>query len=163
MLCFFFKQKTAYEMRISDWSSDVCSSDLTEEQKQRFFPIIRAGQLKYCLGYSEPEVGSDLASVATRAVRSGDEWVINGQKIWTTNAHTAKYIWLATRTDPDAKPRHAGITMFLVPLDTPGITVQQMTSLSGEVSCAVFLDDSRVPASARVGAVQSGTAAGREK
>src|SRR3546814_10724697 len=86
----------------------------TEEQKQRFFPIIRAGQLKYCLGYSEPEVGSDLASVATRAVRSGDEWVINGQKIWTTKAHTAKYLWLAPRTDPDAKQRHAGLTMFLV-------------------------------------------------
>nr|WP_246321634.1 acyl-CoA dehydrogenase family protein [Nocardioides panzhihuensis] len=123
----------------------------TEEQKERFFPIIRADKLKYCLGYSEPEVGSDLASVATRAVRSGDDWVINGQKIWTTNAHTAKYIWLATRTDPEAKPRHAGITMFLVPMDTPGITVQQMTSLSGEVSCAVLLDDVRVPDSARVG------------
>lgn len=128
----------------------------TEDQKQRFFPLIRAGELKYCLGYSEPEVGSDLASVATRAVRSGDDWVINGQKIWTTNAHTAKYIWLATRTDPEAKPRHAGITMFLVPMDTPGITVQQMTSLSGEISCAVFLDDVRVPDSARVGDVDGG-------
>lgn len=128
----------------------------TEEQKQRFFPLIRAGKLKSCLGYSEPEVGSDLASLATKAVRDGDDWVINGQKIWTTNAHVADYVWLATRTDPDASPRHAGITMFLVPIDTPGITVHPMTSLSGEVSSSVFYDDVRVPDSARVGDVNGG-------
>ncbi|GAB2857311.1 acyl-CoA dehydrogenase family protein [Nocardioides pacificus] len=128
----------------------------TEEQKQRFFPLIRAGRLKSCLGYSEPAVGSDLASLATRAERDGDDWVINGQKIWTTNAHVADYVWLATRTDTEATPRHAGITMFLVPMDTPGITVHPMTALSGEVSSSVFYDDVRVPDSARVGDVNGG-------
>ncbi|MGV0714502.1 acyl-CoA dehydrogenase family protein [Mycolicibacterium sp. XJ662] len=130
----------------------------TEEQKAKFLPIIRSGELNFCLGYSEPEAGSDLASLRTRAVRDGENWVINGQKLWTTNAHASEWVWLAARTDPDAKPRHAGITVFLFPLDTPGITVQQHTALSGEVSCTVFYDDVRVPDSARVGEVDGGWA-----
>ncbi|MCL2735176.1 MAG: acyl-CoA dehydrogenase family protein [Propionibacteriaceae bacterium] len=128
----------------------------TEEQKETFLPIIRRGEMKFCLGYSEPEVGSDLASVRTRATFDGDEWVIDGQKIWTTGGHTASYIWLATRTDPEASPRHAGITVFLVPMDTPGISVQPMTALSGGVSTITFLDQVRVPDSARVGPVNGG-------
>ena len=87
----------------------------SEEQKQKFLPIIRAGEMNFCLGYSEPEAGSDLASLRTRAVRDGDEWVINGQKLWTTGAHVSDWVWLAARTDPDAQPRHAGITVFLFP------------------------------------------------
>ncbi|MDQ0382778.1 acyl-CoA dehydrogenase family protein [Amycolatopsis thermophila] len=126
------------------------------EQKDRFLPLIRRGELAFCLGYSEPEAGSDLASLKTRAVRDGDGWVINGQKLWTTGGHTADWVWLAVRTDPDAKPRHAGITVFLVPMDTPGITVQQHRALSGEISCTVFYDDVRVPDSARVGEVNGG-------
>jgi alkylation response protein AidB-like acyl-CoA dehydrogenase len=126
------------------------------EQKEKFLPLIRRGELAFCLGYSEPEAGSDLASLKTRAVRDGDSWVINGQKLWTTGGHTADWVWLAVRTDPDAKPRHAGITVFLVPMDTPGITVQQHRALSGEISCTVFYDDVRVPDSARVGEVNGG-------
>jgi len=128
----------------------------SEEQKQKFLPIIRAGEMNFCLGYSEPEAGSDLASLRTRAVRDGDEWVINGQKLWTTGAHLSDWVWLAARTDPDAQPRHAGITVFLFPLQTPGVTIQQHTALSGEVSCTVFYDNVRIPDSARVGEVNGG-------
>jgi alkylation response protein AidB-like acyl-CoA dehydrogenase len=130
----------------------------TARQQAAFLPLIRAGRLRFCLGYSEPEAGSDLASLKTRAQRSGDDggWVINGQKLWTTGGHLASHVWLATRTDPDASPRHAGITVFLVPMDTPGITIQQHRALSGEVSCTVFYDDVRVPDSARVGEVNGG-------
>ena len=130
----------------------------TADQQAAFLPLIRAGRLHFCLGYSEPEVGSDLASLKTRARRSTDGvgWVINGQKMWTTGGHQASHVWLATRTDPDASPRHAGITVFLVPMDTPGITIQQHRALSGEISCTVFYDDVRVPDAARVGEVNGG-------
>jgi len=133
----------------------------TAAQRQAFLPLIRDGRLHFCLGYSEPEAGSDLASLRTRAERDdtagqGGGWVINGQKLWTTGGHLASHVWLATRTDPEATPPHAGITVFLVPMDTPGITVQQHTALSGEVSCTVFYDDVRVPDTARVGEVNGG-------
>ncbi len=130
----------------------------SEEQKRKFLPIIRAGEMNFCLGYSEPEAGSDLASLRTRAVRDGDEWVITGQKLWTTGAHVSDWVWLAARTDPDAQPRHAGITVFLFPIKTPGVTIQQHTALSGEVSCTVFYDNVRIPDSARVGEVNGGWA-----
>lgn len=130
----------------------------TEEQKQQFLPIIRAGEMNFCLGYSEPEAGSDLASLRTSAARDGDSWVINGQKLWTTTAQMSDWVWLAARTDPDAKPRQAGITVFLFSIHTPGITIQQHTALSGEVSCTVFYDEVRVPDSARVGEVNEGWA-----
>lgn len=128
----------------------------TQAQKDAFLPVIRAGQMRFCLGYSEPEAGSDLASLRTRADRDGDGWVINGQKLWTTGGHLASHVWLAARTDQEASPRHAGITVFLIPMDTPGITVQQHRALSGEISCTVFYDDVRVPDSARVGEVNGG-------
>ncbi|MEV1176730.1 acyl-CoA dehydrogenase family protein, partial [Nonomuraea sp. NPDC049784] len=128
----------------------------TQAQKDTFLPLIRRGEVDFCLGYSEPEAGSDLASLRTSAVRDGDDWLINGQKLWTTGGHTANWVWLATRTDPDAQPRHAGITVFLIPMDTPGITVQQHRALSGEISCTVFYDDVRVPDSMRVGEVNGG-------
>jgi alkylation response protein AidB-like acyl-CoA dehydrogenase len=133
----------------------------TPAQQDAFLPLIRAGKLRFCLGYSEPEAGSDLASLRTRAERDGGTgqaggWVINGQKLWTTGGHRASHVWLATRTDPDASPPHAGITVFLVPMDTPGITVRQHRALSGEISCTVFYDDVRVPDTARVGEVNGG-------
>ena len=128
----------------------------TAEQKDAFLPLIRAGKLHFCLGYSEPEAGSDLASLRTRADRDGDGWVINGQKLWTTGGHLASHVWLATRTDQEASPPQAGITVFLIPMDTPGITVQQHRALSGEISCTVFYNDVRVPDSARVGQVNEG-------
>jgi alkylation response protein AidB-like acyl-CoA dehydrogenase len=128
----------------------------TAAQQAAFLPLIRAGKMRFCLGYSEPEAGSDLASLRTRAQRDGAGWVINGQKLWTTGGHLASHVWLATRTDPGATPPHAGITVFLVPMDTPGITVRQHRALSGEVSCTVFYDDVRVPDAARVGEVNGG-------
>lgn len=128
----------------------------SQAQKDKFLPLIKEGKINFCLGYSEPEAGSDLASLRTKAVRDGDDWVINGQKLWTTNAHKSEWVWLAVRTDPDAKPKQAGITMFLFSLNTPGITIQQHTALTGEVSCSVFYDNVRVPDSARVGEVNGG-------
>ncbi|SBS79091.1 Acyl-CoA dehydrogenase FadE6 [uncultured Mycobacterium sp.] len=128
----------------------------SEAQKNEFLPIIAAGEMNFCLGYSESEAGSDLASVRTTAVQDGDGWVINGQKMWGTGAHQADWVWLATRTDPDAAPRHAGITVFLFSMQTPGITIQQHTALSGEVSCTVFYDNVRIPDSARIGKVNGG-------
>ncbi|WP_433362643.1 acyl-CoA dehydrogenase family protein [Actinoplanes sp. CA-142083] len=128
----------------------------TPAQKETFLPLIRAGQLRFCLGYSEPEAGSDLASLKTRADRDGDGWVVNGQKLWTTGGHQASHVWLATRTDQETTPPHAGITVFLVPMDTPGITVHQHRALSGEISCTVFYDDVRIPDSYRVGEVNGG-------
>ncbi|MBE1536987.1 alkylation response protein AidB-like acyl-CoA dehydrogenase [Actinomadura algeriensis] len=128
----------------------------TPEQKAEFLPLIREGRMAFCLGYSEPEAGSDLASLRTAAVRDGDHWVVNGQKSWTTRGQTASHVWLAVRTDPDARPRHAGITIFLVPMDTPGIQIQRHVALSGEISCTVFYDDVRIPDSMRVGEVNGG-------
>jgi alkylation response protein AidB-like acyl-CoA dehydrogenase len=127
----------------------------TEEQQQRFLPLIMKGELPFYLGYSEPEVGSDLANLRTRAVRYGDQWVIDGQKLWGSGAHLAKYCWLAARTDPEAEPR-AGITVFLVRVPCPGWEVQQHVGLSGEVSCTTFFEGVRVPDTARVGEVNGG-------
>ena len=92
----------------------------TEEQKDFFLPKILAGEIHFCIGYTEPDAGTDLAALKTRAVRDGEEYIINGQKMFTSLAGGADYIWLATRTDPEAK-KHKGISMFIVPMDTPGI------------------------------------------
>lgn len=128
----------------------------TDEQRQRFLPLIADGMLPFYLGYSEPEVGSDLANLQTTAVRDGDEWIVNGRKMWGTGAHCADYVWLAARTDPDASPPHAGITVFLAEVPCPGWEAQQHTGLSGEVSCSTFFDDVRIPDTARVGEVNGG-------
>ena len=128
------------------------------DQRERFLPLVRRGQMRFCLGYSEPETGSDLASLRTRADEHRDGWVVNAQKIWTTRADQADYMWLAARTDPQAQPRHAGITVFLVPMATPGITVVPMTALSGERAATVFLDNVVIPDSARVGPLHGGWA-----
>lgn len=129
----------------------------TSEQQAFFLPKIRTGEIRFCLGYSEPGAGSDLASIRTSAVRDGDEWVINGQKLWTTFAEDADYLWLAVRTDPTAKA-HAGISVFIVPMNTPGITVHPSMALYGHTFCTEFLDNVRVPASALVGEVNQGWA-----
>src|SRR3546814_18745094 len=101
-------------MRISDWSSDVCSSDL------RFLDPILRGDLWFCQGFSEPQSGSDLASVRTRAVRDGDHYIVSGQKTWTTAGHMADFMICLCRTNPDVKPQ-AGLSMLLLPLDAPKI------------------------------------------
>lgn len=128
----------------------------TTEQQEEFLPQIAAGELTFCLGYSEPGSGSDLASLKTTAVLDGDEWVINGQKIWTTLAEDADYMWLAARTNPDAVKPHAGVSVFLVPMNTPGITIRPSMALYGKTFCQEFLDDVRVPRSALVGELDGG-------
>jgi alkylation response protein AidB-like acyl-CoA dehydrogenase len=128
----------------------------TPEQQARYLPLLASGDFPFYLGYSEPEVGSDLAKLRTRAVRDGDEWVVNGRKMWGTGAHVAKWVWLAARTDPEATPPHAGITVFLTRVDRPGFELQQHTALSGEVSCSTFFDDFRIPDSDRIGEVNGG-------
>jgi alkylation response protein AidB-like acyl-CoA dehydrogenase len=128
----------------------------SDQQKERLLPLIATGDFPFYLGYSEPETGSDLAALRSTAVRDGDEWVVNARKMWGTGAHTAEWVWLAVRTDPDATPQHAGITVFLTKLDRPGFEVQQHRALSGEVSCSTFFDDYRIPDSDRVGEVNGG-------
>lgn len=128
----------------------------TPEQRAKFIPKILSGDLSFCLGYSEPGSGSDLASLRTSAVLDGNEWVINGQKLWCTDGDKAQYIWLAARTDPAAKPQHAGISMFAVPLDSKGITVHPSMALYGHTFCTIFFDDVRVPADALIGGVNGG-------
>ena len=107
------------------------------------------------LGYSEPDSGSDVASIKTRAIRDGDEWVINGQKMFTTLAHEANYVFLLARTNPDV-PKHKGLTMFLVPLDSPGIEIQPVHTVGGERTNATFYNDVRVSDHFRIGEVDGG-------
>jgi alkylation response protein AidB-like acyl-CoA dehydrogenase len=116
----------------------------TEEQKAKWLPPILRGDLDFAVAYSESEAGTDLAALKTRAVLDGDEWVISGQKMWNTGAHTASHNWVAVRTEPDA-PKHKGISMMIVPMDRPGITVQPLWTWSGIRTNAVFFDDVRVP------------------
>jgi len=128
----------------------------SEEQKKRHLPGIAAGETFWCTGYSEPEAGSDLASLKCQALRRGDEYIINGQKVWTSAAHRASWCWLAVRTDPDA-PKHKGISLILVDLKTPGVTVNPLINLAGlPENCEVFFDDAHVPADCLVGEENNG-------
>ena len=128
----------------------------TEEQKQQHIPRILDGSVQWCQGYSEPGSGSDLASLQTRAVRDGDEWVLNGQKIWTSLAHIADWCFCLARTDPDA-PKHRGITYFLVDMKTPGITVRPLVNMAnGHDFNEVFFEDVRVPSKNIMGEVNRG-------
>ncbi len=128
----------------------------TDEQKAEFLPKIVRDELYWCQGFSEPGSGSDLASLQTRAIRDGDHYVVNGQKIWTSGAQRADYMILLARTDPDA-PKHRGITYFLVNMKSPGITVRPLVQMTGQAGFnEVFFEDVRVPASAVVGEVNRG-------
>jgi alkylation response protein AidB-like acyl-CoA dehydrogenase len=123
----------------------------TEEQKEEHLTRILKGEVIWCQGYSEPGAGSDLASLQTRAVRDGDDYVVNGQKIWTTGAQFADWMYMLTRTDPDA-PKHRGITYLLVNMKSPGVTVRPLTTLAGtQTFNEVFFEDVRVPVKNRVG------------
>lgn len=129
----------------------------SEEQQRRWLPPILAAEHIWAQGYSEPEAGSDLASLRTRARREGDEYVVDGQKIWTTLAHDATHIYFLVRTDPEAPKPQAGISFLLSPLDAPGITVRPIRDISGhEELCEVFFDSVRVPVENRVGAENQG-------
>jgi alkylation response protein AidB-like acyl-CoA dehydrogenase len=122
-----------------------------DEQKERFLGPISRGELNWCQGFSEPGAGSDLASLQTRATRDGDVFVINGQKIWTSNAHHADWIFCLARTDPDA-PKHRGISFFLIDMKTPGITVRPLINLAGQHGFnETFFDNVRVPKENLVG------------
>jgi alkylation response protein AidB-like acyl-CoA dehydrogenase len=127
----------------------------TDEQKQAFLPRLLAGEIIFSLGYSEPDSGSDVAAAKTRAVRDGDEWVINGQKMFTTLAHEASYVFLLTRTNTEVA-KHKGLTMFIVPLDAPGVEIQPIHTLGGERTNVTFYTDVRVPDAFRVGGVDDG-------
>ncbi len=128
----------------------------TEEQKREFLPGILKGQTRWCQGFSEPNSGSDLASLKTSAVLDGDEWVINGQKVWTTQGHHADYCFLLTRTDPDAR-KHAGISYMLVPMKQPGVEVRGITQPDGTAEfCEVFFDNARCPKDNVVGGLNNG-------
>lgn len=123
----------------------------TEEQKRKFLPPTLTGEMVWCQGYSEPGAGSDLASLRTKAELVGDEWVINGQKIWTTAAGVAHMIYLLCRTDPDA-PKHQGISYLLVDLNQPGVEVRPLKEMNGDAHFnEVFFDDARTPADHIVG------------
>ncbi len=129
----------------------------TEEQKARHLPPILTGDITWCQGYSEPNSGSDLASLRTRAEADGDEFVINGQKIWTTWAHHAQWIFALVRTDPDAPRKQAGISFILIDLETPGITIRPIHTIAGDDEFAeVFFENVRVPAENLIGAVNDG-------
>ena len=127
----------------------------SDEQKEFFLPKILAGEIHFCIGYTEPGAGTDLASLQTRAVKDGDEYVINGQKIFTSLAGDADYVWLATRTNPEVK-KHKGISLFIVPMDTPGIKVVPMQLMSEHDINQTYYDDVRVPASNLVGGENNG-------
>ncbi len=128
----------------------------TEEQRTYFCPKILAGELFFAVGYSEPSAGTDLASLQTRAVRDGDEWVINGQKMWTSLAQYADYVWLAARTDPAAAKKHHGLSIFLVPTTAPGYSRQEIRTVGGVSTNATFYDDVRVPAENLIGGENNG-------
>lgn len=128
----------------------------TEEQKQRFLPKIVSGDHRWCQGYSEPEAGSDLFGLRTRAVRDGDQWVINGQKVWQTSGLFANWIFALVRTDPDA-PKAKGISMLLIPLDQPGVEVRPIKTMTGrEEFCEVFFTDAVTDVDNMVGEVNDG-------
>ena len=122
----------------------------TEEQKKYFISGLIKGEIHFALGYTEPSAGTDLASLKTSAVEDGDDFVINGQKVFTSNAHWASHIYMMARTDPNV-PKHKGISLLLVPLNTPGITIRPLWTLGGGRTNEVFFDDVRVPKTALLG------------
>jgi len=127
----------------------------TPAQKAKYLPAILRGEAHFAIGYTEPSSGTDLASLRTRAVRDGDHWVINGSKLFTSQAEFADYIWLAARTDPDA-PKHKGISMFIVPTSAPGYKITPIWTMRNVRTNATYYEDVRIPASDLVGQENGG-------
>jgi alkylation response protein AidB-like acyl-CoA dehydrogenase len=127
----------------------------TPEQRAFYLPKIAAGEIHFSIGYSEPDAGTDLASLRTRAEREGEEYVVNGQKMWTSLIQHADYVWLACRTDPDAQ-KHRGLSILIVPTDSPGFSWTPVRTMSGPTTSATYYSDVRVPASALVGEENGG-------
>jgi len=133
----------------------------TDDQKQRHVPKIARGEFQWCQGYSEPNAGSDLAALSTRAVDNGDHYVINGQKIWTSGAATADWMFILVRTDPDA-PKHDGISFMLLPMDQPGVTTRPIRLISGSSPfCETFFDDAIAQKKDLVGELNKGWTVGK--
>jgi alkylation response protein AidB-like acyl-CoA dehydrogenase len=127
----------------------------TEEQKREYLPRILRGELHFAIGYTEPKAGTDLASLETRAVRDGDEYVINGQKLFTSAIQQADYVWLAVRTDPSL-PKHKGLSVFIVPTSAEGFRYTPLPVIAGDITSTTYYDDVRVPAENLVGAENEG-------
>ncbi|MAG30872.1 MAG: acyl-CoA dehydrogenase [Deltaproteobacteria bacterium] len=131
----------------------------SDEQKQRFLPKILSGEEIWCQGYSEPNAGSDLASVQTRAELDGGEWIVNGQKVWTSGAEWSDWCFVVCRTDPDAQPKHRGISYLLVPMDQPGVEVRPIAQMTGDSEFSeTFFSDARTAKGNIVGEVNGGWA-----
>ncbi len=140
----------------TNWIAPAIIAAGTDEQKERLLPPIAAGKVLWCQGFSEPEAGSDLASMRMTAVRDGDFYVVNGQKIWTSYAHVAQYCFLLARTNPEVAKRR-GISILLVPMDLPGIEVREIPSVLGRHAIhELFFDDVHVPVDCRLGAENEG-------
>ena len=127
----------------------------SDELKDEVMPKVLAGEYRLCLGYTEPEGGSDVATCKTRAVRDGDGWIINGSKMFTSNAQNAHYVYLITNTDPDA-PKHQSLTMFLVPLNSAGVEIQPLRTVDGDRTNITYYSDVRIDDKYRVGEVNGG-------
>ena len=127
----------------------------SEQQKAEYLPRVLTGEIEFSIGYTEPEAGTDLASLQSRAVRDGDTYIVNGQKVFTSGAHHADYVWMAVRTDPDA-PKHRGISILIVPLDSEGVEVAPLHVMAGNRTNITFYNDVRVPVSALVGEENAG-------
>jgi len=134
-----------------NWAGPLILSRGTEDEKQRYIQAILSAEDIWCQGFSEPDHGSDLGSVQTRAVRDGDTYVVNGSKIWTSLGQHAKHMILLARTDPDASNKYAGLSFFLAPMDAPGIEVQPIRKITGEFGFnQTFFNDARIPATCRM-------------
>ena len=139
-----------------NWIGPAIMANGTEEQKQEHLGRISDGEAFWCQGFSEPDSGSDLASLKCRAVRDGEEYIVNGQKIWTSHTQLAEWCFLLVRTDPDAE-QHKGISILLVPMDTPGVEVRHIPNVAGESSFAeVFFTDVHVSVASRLGPENGG-------
>ena len=161
-------EQTVYEMEIGYWGIPGAFMGIsgtqwvgpclmlfgTEEQKKKYLPLIASGEPDgvWCTAYSEPNAGSDLANLQTRAVRDGDEYIINGQKVWTSAAHRSRWCWLMARTDTDALKKHRGLSLFIVDMKSPGVTVSPLLNYYGRHHFnEVFFDNVRIPVSNLVG------------
>ena len=137
------------------WCGRRWTSSPSQNYAAKLKAEVAAGTARFCLGYTEPDGGSDIAAAKVRAVKDGDEWVINGSKIFTTGAQNCQYTFLITRTDPDL-PKHKGLTMFLVPLDAPGVEIQGIWAFSGERTNIVYYNNVQISDQYRLGGVNDG-------